>query len=64
MVVRIRKGIIWLLVATIAEVPPAVSGWTYVPLFSAYRDIMSQLFLCLNLNGISTFLSILSTKNR
>ena len=26
MVVRIHKGVIWLLVATIAEVPPAVSG--------------------------------------
>ena len=26
MVVRIHKGVTWLLVATIAEVPPAVSG--------------------------------------
>ena len=26
MVIRIHKGVIWLLVATIAEVPPAVSG--------------------------------------
>lgn len=26
MVVRIHKGVIWLLVATIVEVPPAVSG--------------------------------------
>ena len=26
MVVRVRKGVIWLLVATIAEVLPAVSG--------------------------------------
>jgi hypothetical protein len=55
MVVRIHKGVIWLLVATIAEIPPAVSGWTRVPLLSAYRDIMSQVFLILNLNGRSYF---------
>ena len=62
--VRIHKGVIWLLVATIAEVLPAVSGQSYVTLLSAYRDIMSQVFLCLNLNGRFTFLSIPSTKNR
>ena len=62
--VPIHKGVIWLLVATIAEALPAVSGWTHVPLLSAYRDIVSQVFLCLNLNGIFTFLSILSMKNR
>ena len=60
--IRIHKGVIWLLVATVAEVLPAVSGRAHVPLFSAYCDIMSQVFLCLNYNG--KFLSILSTNNR
>ena len=32
-VVRIHKGVIWLLVATIAEIPPAVSYQTHVPPF-------------------------------
>ena len=62
--VPIHKGVIWLLVATIADALPAVSDETHVPLLSAYRDIVSQVFLCLNLNGRLTFLSILSTKNR
>ena len=30
---------------------------------SAYRDIMSQVFLCLNLNGISTCQSILNEES-
>ena len=60
--VRIHKGVIWLLVATIAEVLPAVSGKAHVPLLSAYHDIMSQVFFILNLNGRST-LSISSMKN-
>jgi hypothetical protein len=51
MVTRIHKGAIWLLIATIAEVVPAVSGLTHIPLLFAYRDIMSQVFLCLNLNS-------------
>jgi hypothetical protein len=55
MVVRIHKGVIWLLVATIAEVPPAVSGLTHVPLLLPHRDMMSQVFFCLNLNGRFTF---------
>ena len=62
-VARIHKGVIWLLVATIAEVPPAVSDWTHIPLLSAYLDIMPQVFLCLNLNGRFTSLSSLSMKN-
>ena len=62
--VRIHKGVIWLLVAAIAEVLPAVSGWTHATLLSAYRDIVSQVFLCLNLNGTFFFLSILSMKDR
>ena len=39
MVVRFHKGVIWLLVATVAEVPIAVSGRIHVPLFSTHRDI-------------------------
>ena len=41
MVIRIHKGVIWLLVATIAEVLPAVSDLTHVLPLSAHRDIMS-----------------------
>ena len=45
----IHKGLIWLVVATIAEVLPAVGGWfniTTPPLI-----MMLQVFICLNLNG-------------
>ena len=65
MAVRIHKGVIWLLVATIAEVPPAVSGLTHVPLLFAYRDIIPQVFLCLNLNGRFnfSFIYVLPSKN-
>jgi len=62
MMVRIHKGVIWLLAAIIAEVLPAVSGYTHVSLLSAYHDIMSQVFLCINLDGRST-LSISSMNN-
>ena len=55
---RIHKGVIWLLVATIAEVPPAVSGQTCVPLLFAHRDIMSKVFLSLNLNSRFTLFFI------
>ena len=58
MVVRIHKGVIWLLVATIAVIPPAASCQTHVPLPSTYHDVISQVFLCLNLNGRFTFLLI------
>jgi hypothetical protein len=51
MVTHIHKGVIWLFVATIAEVVPAVSGLTRVPLLFVYRDTMPQVFLCLNLNS-------------
>ena len=64
--VRIHEGVIWLLVATIADVLPAVSGQTDVLLLSAHHDVISQVFLCLNINGRFTFISIkvLSSKNR
>ncbi len=56
----IRKGLIWLLVATIAEVLPAVGG--YFNMTVPPPIIMSQVFICLNLNGKFT-LFISSMKN-
>jgi hypothetical protein len=38
MVFRIYKGVIWLLVATIAEVLPGVNDLIHVPYFSAHRN--------------------------
>jgi hypothetical protein len=52
-----QKGLIWLFLATIAEVPPVV-GETHsvdpIPLL-----IASQVFMSLNLNGIAFFFSSL-----
>jgi hypothetical protein len=56
----IHKGLIWLLVATIAEVLPAVGGQLNMPVPPLI--LMSQVFICLNLNG-RFILSISSTKN-
>lgn len=55
----IHKGLIWLLVATIAEALPAVGGWLKMPV--PLLIIMSQVFIFLNLNGRFT-LSILLMK--
>jgi hypothetical protein len=54
---------IWLLVTTIAEVLPAVSGQFHVPVPSTYQNIISQVFIGLNMNGTFGFLFTLSTKN-
>ena len=59
----IHKGLIWLLVATIAEVLPAVSGWFYFPVHSTHHDIISQVFIALNLNGKFRFLFTLLKRN-
>ena len=47
----IHKGLIWLLVAIIAEIPLVVSGLFLVPALSIHCEFMSQVFICLNLNG-------------
>jgi hypothetical protein len=52
-----QKGLIWLFLATIAEVPPVVSethSMDPIPLL-----IASQVFMSLNLNGSVFFLSSL-----
>ena len=59
----IRKALVWLLVALMANILPVVSGQFHVPALSTYRGFSSQVFICLNLNGWFTFLYILSTKN-
>jgi hypothetical protein len=52
-----QKGLIWLFLATIAEIPPVVSethSMDPIPLL-----IVSQVFMSLNLNGRAFFLSSL-----
>jgi hypothetical protein len=47
----IPKGVIWLLVAAIAEIPPVVSPAHFLlPSFNSPL-LASQVFICLNLNG-------------
>jgi len=52
----VLQGILWLLIALLAGLPPAVSTATSStdPLF-AHHDVMSQVFIILNLNGIVIF---------
>ena len=45
------KGLVWLLVALIADILPLVSGQFHVSVLSTYRHFSLQVFLCLNLNG-------------
>ena len=59
----IHKALIWLLAAIIADILPVVSSKSHVPILSTYHDFLSQVFICLNLNGEFPFLSILLTKN-
>ena len=52
----VLQGTLWLLIALLAEVPPAVSSassFTEPPF--AHHDVMSQVFIILNLNGIVIF---------
>ena len=60
----VRKGVLWLLLATVAEVPPAVCSSLAFPLahlLFAHRHVTSQVFIVLNLNG--TVFSSTSTKD-
>ena len=49
----VLQGILWLLLALLAEVPPAVrsASSSADPLF-AHHDVISQVLIILNLNGI------------
>ena len=46
----VLKGLYWFLVATIAEVLPAVCGYFHVQILPLIAS-MSQVFICLNLNS-------------
>lgn len=49
------KGIIWLLLALAAEVPPMVSLTNFLlASFSLNSNFISQVFIILNFNGISS----------
>jgi len=49
----VLQGILWLLLALLAEVPPAVrsASSTADPLL-AHHDVILKVFIILNLNGI------------
>lgn len=49
----VYKGVIWLLLATVAEVPPTVClDILLAPLVFAHRPYLPQVSIFLNLNGI------------
>ena len=48
----IRKGIIWIVVAIVAEVTPAVSKCCFLYITPSPIVIYSQVFICLDLNRI------------
>jgi hypothetical protein len=50
----LRKGVIWLLLGTAAEVPPVVTNEFLVRVVIAHLDFTSQVFILLNLNGTSS----------
>jgi hypothetical protein len=54
----VRKGVLWLLVATLAEVPPAVSSAYSLTCTFSLIAITSQVFIIMNLNSIVVFFSI------
>jgi hypothetical protein len=56
-VMSVPKGIIWLLLATVAEVTPTVCLEPLdIPLgHPVHRHLVPQMFLLLNLNGIFPF---------
>jgi hypothetical protein len=50
---RFCKGIMWLLLATVAEIPPLVSSaYSFSRPFYAHLHVTSQVLIVLNLNGI------------
>ena len=56
----VRKGVMWLLLATVAEIPPLVCPSPAFPLaypLFAHRhhDVTLQVFIILDLNGIVFF---------
>ena len=55
----VRKGVMWLLLATLAEVPPTVSPACFLahPLFVHHLRTF-QVLIILNLNGIFYFISV------
>lgn len=52
----VLKGVLWLLLATVAEVPGGVSSEYSCTAHFPHHRVMSQVFIILNLNGISVFL--------
>jgi hypothetical protein len=54
------KGVVWLLLATIAEVPPVVSLATSLALLSHFTHYSIQVLMCLNLNGNYSPYSVMS----
>ena len=60
----VRKGLLWLLLATAAEVPPAVSAIVpLVSLSSTHFLLLLQVFILFNLNGEIHFIAGLATEN-
>jgi hypothetical protein len=53
------KGVIWLVIATVAEIPPTVCPTSFlVCLFLPITMQTSQVFITLNLNGIVAFVPV------
>ena len=50
----LRKGVIWLLLGTVAEVPPVVTNEFLVRPLIAHLNFTTQVFILLNLNGTSS----------
>jgi hypothetical protein len=46
-----RKGVLWLLLALVTEVPPVVSLKNFSVITFAHLHFMYQVFIILNLNG-------------
>jgi hypothetical protein len=47
-----RKAIIWLLIATVAGVPPMASSASFLVYLFSHRYMNDQVFIFLDLNGI------------
>ena len=48
----VLQGVIWLVLGTAAELTPVVNFASFLPrVFRAHDSFMSQLFICLFLNG-------------
>jgi hypothetical protein len=51
-VIFVHKGLIWFVLATVAEVPPTVRLDILLAAYFPHRDFVPQTFIYLNLNGI------------